>query len=402
MTVYSYSRINTFKNCPYQYKLQYIDKIKTEIEGIEAFLGTCIHETLEKLYSDLILSKMNSADELLEVYNQKWDEKWHDNIKIVRKEMTSGDYRHAGEMAIKEYYSHYHPFDKTKPLWTERRVMITLGDDNYKLQGFIDRLDRRPDGILEIHDYKSSRKLPMQHELDKDPQLALYQLAVEEAYPEVKGVELVWHYLLFDTELRSTRDQAQLDNLMSEYRSFIDEIEKTTNFTMNETSLCDWCGYWEYCPSKKHMVKIESLLEPEKELEPGYMLVDKYVQLKAGEKHLSNDIDEIKIKLVDYAKMNDVTVIRGTEKRAKISISVQKSFPSKSSDEVAYSKLEDIVQASNLWDDESSLNIRKLLNDFEAETLPEEVLEKLKPLLIVEEKSRINIGNLKVDDVKDE
>ena len=29
---YSYSMIGTFKNCPYRFKLQYIDKIKTKFE----------------------------------------------------------------------------------------------------------------------------------------------------------------------------------------------------------------------------------------------------------------------------------------------------------------------------------------------------------------------------------
>lgn len=37
MTTYSHSRLNTFENCPLQYKLQYIDGIKREEEGIEMF-----------------------------------------------------------------------------------------------------------------------------------------------------------------------------------------------------------------------------------------------------------------------------------------------------------------------------------------------------------------------------
>ena len=31
MTVYSHSRLSTFEQCPYKYKLQYIDKVETEV-----------------------------------------------------------------------------------------------------------------------------------------------------------------------------------------------------------------------------------------------------------------------------------------------------------------------------------------------------------------------------------
>ena len=51
MPTYSHSRVTTFENCPYQYKLRYIDKIKPEIPTtIEAFMGGIVHQALEDLY----------------------------------------------------------------------------------------------------------------------------------------------------------------------------------------------------------------------------------------------------------------------------------------------------------------------------------------------------------------
>ena len=50
MTVYSHSRLSCFEQCPHKFKLQYIDKVETEVEeSIEAYLGLRVHETLEKL-----------------------------------------------------------------------------------------------------------------------------------------------------------------------------------------------------------------------------------------------------------------------------------------------------------------------------------------------------------------
>ncbi len=74
MTVYSHSRLSTFEQCPQKFKLQYIDKVETEVEeSIEAFLGSRTHETLEKLYRDLQYQKENTLDDLLSFLHDEWD-----------------------------------------------------------------------------------------------------------------------------------------------------------------------------------------------------------------------------------------------------------------------------------------------------------------------------------------
>ena len=103
MTIYSYSRLGTYETCPLQYKLHYIDKITTEEEGIEAFMGTRVHETMEKLYKELIHSKMNSVEELVDFYYTQWDKEWHDEVKITKEGRVAEDYKKTGEKAIREY-----------------------------------------------------------------------------------------------------------------------------------------------------------------------------------------------------------------------------------------------------------------------------------------------------------
>jgi putative RecB family exonuclease len=75
----------------------------------------------------------------------------------------------------------------------------------YACKGVIDRLMLAPDGAFEIHDYKTGAGLPVQAELDKDRQLALYQIGVQKLWPEAREVRLVWHLAAFDMEMRSVR-----------------------------------------------------------------------------------------------------------------------------------------------------------------------------------------------------
>ena len=75
------------------------------------------------------------------------------------------------------------------------------------MQGYIDRLDKIGDGHLSVHDYKTSNRVPPQAKADQDRQLGLYALAVHQKYPDIKKIDLVWHYVRFDEEVRSSRTQ---------------------------------------------------------------------------------------------------------------------------------------------------------------------------------------------------
>jgi len=60
MATYSHSRVSTYENCPYQYKLKYIDKVKVDVPTtIECFMGDLVHQTLEKLYKDKKLQEVS-------------------------------------------------------------------------------------------------------------------------------------------------------------------------------------------------------------------------------------------------------------------------------------------------------------------------------------------------------
>jgi len=85
---------------PLKFKYGYIDKVETEIEGsIEAYLGSRVHEALEKLYKDLKFEKENSLQELLDYFNSEWEKHWNENILIVREEYTKENFRKMGASA---------------------------------------------------------------------------------------------------------------------------------------------------------------------------------------------------------------------------------------------------------------------------------------------------------------
>ena len=150
--MYSHSRLSCYEECPQKYKLKYVDRVETEIEqSIEAFLGSRVHETLEKLYRDLGYRKVNTLEELLEFFHDEWKKNWDDSIVIVKEEYGPENYLKMGEKFITDYYNKYKPFDQGKTISLEERILIKLDDSgDYKLQGFIDRVMESKEGYYEL------------------------------------------------------------------------------------------------------------------------------------------------------------------------------------------------------------------------------------------------------------
>jgi len=129
MPTYSHSQLSTYETCPQQYKLAYIDKIEVETEGIEAFMGSRVHDALEKLYRDLKVTKLNTLEELLHFYNENWEKNWSNMVQIIRKEYSAEEYRRLGERCISDYYKRYSPFDQGRTLGLEESIYFPLEEE---------------------------------------------------------------------------------------------------------------------------------------------------------------------------------------------------------------------------------------------------------------------------------
>ena len=366
MPGYSHSKLATYENCPRKYKLQYLDRIALPEagEGIEAFLGSRVHETLEKLHKELILSKINSLEDLLDFYQAAWDRNWHENVHIVKKQYTKENYYNAGREAITSYYRRHHPFNQSKTLGTEMPLAFKIED--YGIRGFIDRLGYCGNGVYEIHDYKTSGFLPSQDKMDADRQLALYQIGIKEQFPDARDVRLVWHYLLFDKELTSRRTDVQLEDLEKDIVALIRTIENDTVFEPRESGLCDWCEYPEYCPAKKHGLAVRNLSPNEYLAEEGVSLVNKFASIKARMKDLKEqeaaleaELDLIKEAAVQYARKNGITNILGSDFILKVIEESALAFPRAEGE--GRSDLEESVRKAGIWNDVSLLSLPRLV-----------------------------------------
>ncbi len=398
MPTYSHSQLSTYETCPHQYRLAYIEKIKIETEGIEAFMGSRVHDTLEKLYRDLKVTKLNSLEELIDYYRQGWEKNWSSAVQIIRKEYSSEDYRRLGERCITDYYRRYYPFDQGKTLALEETIYFPLEEERgYWIKGVIDRLTLLDDSVIEIHDYKTSGRLPSKEEICSDRQLAFYQMGVEGRWKDIKEVRLIWHFLYFDTEIQSFRTQEELQRIKRETLDLIQKIENDREFLPREGPLCDWCDYQGLCPKRKHRIVVEPLPLNEFLGEEGVNLVNRYVELREKKRKLNEEIDselqKIEEAIFQYAQREKVEAIFGSDHVARIKVEMKEKYPLKG--DPNRKVLDELIKKAGKWMEVSDLNPWLLVRVIDRGSWPSSLVKKVKEFSTIEETRSITLSKLK-------
>jgi len=389
MTTYSHSKISTYENCPYKYKLQYIDKIKSEVPTtIEAFMGNLVHQTLEFLYKNKKFKKRVAKNILVKFYRDLWEKEFSDDILIVKGEkenVGAENYRKMGEKFISDYYDRMKPFEQMTILGLETQDMMTLSDGN-QWHVRIDKLGCDSDGNYFICDYKTNSKMKDQEEADEDRQLAMYSIWVRDKFKDAKSVKLIWHMLAFNKDAISERTDEQLEKLQNNICETIKEIENANDFPRRQTALCDYCVYKSQCPSFKHeaeLDKIESIEEFKKD--EGVKLVDEYSEIKTKRLELEKAEEDFKEKLVNYAKQFGVDVVYGSNMKCAVKEYDKVVLPEDKE------KLIELMKDKNIWDDFATLNYMK----FNSGVIKGNVDDEIKKLIDIVKDFRLSLSKRK-------
>jgi putative RecB family exonuclease len=381
MSVYSHSRLQTFETCPLKYKYQYIDKLEKPVEEtVEMFVGSRVHETLEKLYNDLHLEKLNSLDELVDYYSSSWKKEWNAGVKITREGFTEKHYFDYGVKCIRHYYERNHPFNQAQTLATELQLMFPLDDEGrYRMTGYIDRAARRADGTFEIHDYKTGGTPPSQESVDRDRQLALYQIGLKEKWPEAERVELIWHYVGRDLTLRSTRSADQLQELRQATIETIRRIEQEADFKPHQGAWCDWCEYQSVCPLWKHVVSVLALPPAQFAADEGVQLANQIADTKRQLDTLQRRYEQLKELIAEFCRQHGLSVVAGNGVRVRVGSQEQIHLPGKN--EGARRELEDLLRRLGHWDEVAGLDVFELKRVIQDRLWPDSDLGQIQPFV---------------------
>jgi putative RecB family exonuclease len=260
----SHSRMNAYVECPLYFRLTYIDKVPLDIKGnYHTALGNGIHKVLEEMYGQ-------------GQYNLKFIEEWWDKVckrgyiekngqevaPILEDEQydfPNGNeernmlYNHGRKLLREYYHKNKHEFGVNEIVATELNFRVPVSEkSNIILNGYIDRIDRTPDGKLLICDYKTGKE-KNQGEVDEDFQLTLYSFAIRKLYGEVEGA-LYLHFIKSGNKVASTRSREDFLKLRDRVKFVKDGIENK-KYEPKVGNQCRYCLH--DCPLNANKLKKE-------------------------------------------------------------------------------------------------------------------------------------------------
>ena len=391
MVTYSHSRVSTYENCPYQYKLRYIDKKKPEIPTtIEAFMGDMVHQTLEHLYKLKKFKKRMALSTFIKFYRDLWDKNYSEDILIAKAEtegLTSENYRKMGEKFISDYYERMNPFEEMTILGLETQDRMTLPDGN-QWHVRIDKLGCDSDGNYYVCDYKTNARMKDQEEADSDRQLAMYSIWVKDKFKDVKSVKLIWHMLAFNKDAISERSEEQLEKLQNEIVERIKKIENAKEYPTNVTALCNYCGFKSECPSFKHQVEIEEKPIKEFKEDEGVKLVDEFSEIKKLLYDLKKREDRLKEHLIEFSKQKGTDVIYGSNMKCSVKEFDKIVLPEEKEEFIK------LLKDKGLWDEFSMVCYGRLNSRVTKGEIDDEIKDKVS----IEKDFRISLSRRKDGD----
>ena len=144
----SFSQMETFNNCPLQYKYRYIQRIPGPASSALVF-GDVIHRSLLAFYELAKSGEKPTEVDLVNLMYQNWSSEGY-NSKSHEE-----SFKEKGEIILKEFYKKaYDP--NNLPIDLEQTFTIKV-DPSFKIGGKIDRVDQTTDGKIEIIDYKTGK-----------------------------------------------------------------------------------------------------------------------------------------------------------------------------------------------------------------------------------------------------
>ena len=392
MPVYSHSRLSVYETCPRQYRFQYLDRLDVpEVDTVARFLGSRVHETLEALYLNVRFGRVPALENLLEFFRSAWRESWHDGVLVQQPDLTADDYRRAGERQLEVYYQRYVPFDRDHTLAVERRILFPLNPERgVWFMGYLDRLSRSADGLWEIRDYKTGQYLPSQAMLDEDRQLGLYHLGVRHLWPTAREIELVWHFLAHDLELRSRRSPDALEALRRETLARIRAIERDETYPTRVGTHCQTCAYQAVCPAWRHLLSAPEAPLAAEAARWVDRLAELRVERRAVKAELDAEIEALERRIADFALAEGFEAVFGAAYCATVSRAQRSRFPRKG--DPGREELEALLRRHGLWDEVTALDIRALPDRVRSGEWPPEVVDAVLPFESREETVTVRIS----------
>lgn len=245
----SVSKSKSFDSCKKQYKFNYIEKLPQK-EWAHLTYGKFIHKVLEDFHN-FYLNNTDSITPANEVMALAYKA-----AQLEFKGKMNEEHKKEAYASICSYLAKIENDavikQKPKILSCEQQFGIII-DDKILLNGFIDRVQIDPDGVLTVIDYKTTKDKKY---LKNDWfQLMTYAFVLMIDDPSIQtvrgGYMLIRHNFAV---LSKDFDREEVMKIKDKFLEYADKIKEEKLWRANPTFLCKYCSFLDNCKEGKQQV----------------------------------------------------------------------------------------------------------------------------------------------------
>jgi len=242
------SRASDFMTCPLLFRFRSIDRLPEE-PSVAAVRGTLVHRALETLF-DLPASErtVDAASGLVTRAFREMEKQEPEAADTMRP--GPGEEPVLDVAGLLDAYFALEDPRRLEPHARELAVSAQI-EESFEVRGFIDRVDRSPDGLIRIVDYKTGRSPGPGYESKAMFQMRFYALAWWRMTGDVPRL-LQLMYLGNGEVLRYEPDEDELSSTQRKVLALRDAISRAADtgaFDPSPSRLCDWCSHRAVCPA---------------------------------------------------------------------------------------------------------------------------------------------------------
>lgn len=240
----SVSKSKTFDDCKAKFKFCYIDKLPRIERDFHTF-GKYLHQVLENFHAEL-LDKPEREGEWHDVLAEAWDAAYEE----YDEQMTGLQYKEARKI-VDEYQEILEEEGLPKVIAVEKSFYINL-NNKVLLNGFIDRIQLDPDGLIHVADYKTTKNPKY---LKDFFQLITYCYALcleDESIKKIRASFILLRHSYDYMTQEYTREE--IISVAEKFLNYAYKIEDEKLWRPNPQFLCSYCDYLEYCKEGKNFL----------------------------------------------------------------------------------------------------------------------------------------------------
>ena len=244
---YSYSKISTYKQCPFKFKLKYEDKNYLFSANIATDFGSLVHSIEEAIALTIQESKPINYIALKNKFiieSRKIAQRYP--AEFFSRDKSGRTYQEKVYLYLESAIYRLEQFRQAHPelqiIGVEQKFEYDY-DGIHSFNGSIDRAFQNVNtGEILIQDIKTWAVPAQNNELKAPLQFAVYMMAAEKLW----GVSFNKIKCEYDLPLCDTTQPALSDDIVAESRPVLDKLFKgihDENFKPTITALCHWCEY---------------------------------------------------------------------------------------------------------------------------------------------------------------